>query len=467
MATAAINRLIELFQHAFCALGVHADMQELERLGMVVHQCMGATSRAYHGSHHVLGLCEDAPPIQTLAALFHDTVYYQLDGGLPPALTPFLRDAIVVQDGNVILAVPQVMAKPEADGSAGDLLHSVVQVFGYQYGDTLPSFGGMNEFLSAVAAVRLLARFVPASNLIHIAACIEATIPFRPDDSNGQSALDRLGDRLKVVLQGAPFGMPPTAARSAAMDMVNDAMQLANRDVAGFAEPNPAVFLAQTWLLIEESNKPLASAGLYTLREYRTALQRMDGFLANLDPTAVFQQFQGAPDALTVAELTKKASSNIHFSVRYLRAKLLAMGVLEALADLSGGDAPISMFLGEFSAEGGAPGPKQTPNATNPNTSDIDPQLLHVLVHGRAHARANDSSASPTAAFIYQSLGDFGVHAQWLQACRYFAGTIAPLEFLQQLPGSIAMTLLEHCATNALSRRDRLAQLQNTLLLHR
>ena len=149
MASAAINRLIELFHHAFCALDVRLPMPELERLGMVVHQCMGASSRAYHGTPHVLALCEEATPIQTLAALFHDTVYYQLDGGLPPALTPILRDAIVVQDGNVFLATPQGQQMPVANRSAGDLVHSIVQVFGYQYGDALPAFGGMNEFLSA------------------------------------------------------------------------------------------------------------------------------------------------------------------------------------------------------------------------------------------------------------------------------------------------------------------------------
>lgn len=462
MATACINRLIELFQQSLFAVGATPTMADVERLGMVVHQCMGAKTRAYHTTHHVFGLCEGATPIQTLAALFHDTVYYQLDAGLPAVLQPLLADVVRLDSGGVFLSQP---AATTSTTDAHDLLPQLAQVFGYRFGQQLPVFGGMNEFLSAVAAVRLLAPHLPPPTCLHIAACIEATIAFRQDGPDGRSALDALSERLQGLLQDSPCGLNAADAHTAASAMVSDAMALANRDVGGFAEDDPAVFLAQTWLLIEESNKPLAAIGLYALREYREALQRMDAFLTHLNPAAVFQQFQGAPDPATLAALTRQAHANIAFSARYLRAKLLAMGVIEAFAHLTGGDAPISMFLGDVAhAVSPLPLPNEEDTHTVTTAPDVDAGLLRVLEHGRARASSTDLSASPTAAFIYKELGEAGLRAQWRSASQYFGGTLGPLDFLRQCPTRVVLPLLALAAQTAISRRERLYQLRDTLL---
>lgn len=461
MATATINRLIALFQQSLGALGSTPPMADIERLGMVVHRCMGAKTRAYHTTSHVFDLCEGANPVQTLAALFHDTVYYQLDRGLPGALVPVLSDVATLTNGALILSDPAPHNSPANTPTVIDLLAQVVHIFGFRFGQALPAFGGMNEFLSAVSAVRLLAPYLPAQTLLHIAACIEATIAFRPDTADGRSALDRLHERLCLLMQKSPCLLDAASAHRAALAMVSDAAALANRDVGGFAEADPGVFLSQTWLLIEESNKPLAAAGLYTLQEYRQALQRMDGFLAHLNPVAVFQHFQGAPSSEQLADLTRKAHANIDFSVRYLRAKLLPMGVLEALAELTGGDAPISMFLGDF-ATAVSPSPLPRPD-TEKVPTDVDAALLQVLAHGRARSSTTDLTASPTAAFIYQELGESGLHVQWDKSCQYFGGSLQALDFLRQCPPRILVPLLESSADTALSRRERLYQLRSTL----
>ena len=49
--------------------------------------------------------------------------------------------------------------------------------------------------------------------------------------------------------------------------------------MGSFAEVDPGLFLSNTWLLIEESNAPLAVAGMYCVQEYRLGLSRMDRFL--------------------------------------------------------------------------------------------------------------------------------------------------------------------------------------------
>lgn len=455
MAPATINRLIALFQQSLRALGSTPPMADIEKLGMVVHRCMGAKTRAYHTTSHVFDLCEGANPIQTLAALFHDTVYYQLDAGMPGVLMPTLADVVTLQEGAVFLSQPA----PEKRHHGNDLLAQVVHLFGYRFGQQLPAFGGLNEFLSAVSAVRLLAPYLPPQTLLHIAACIEATIAFRANEPDGRSALDKLCERLAQVLQNAPCNLNAAAAQHGAMTMLTDATALANHDVAGFAESDPAVFLSQTWLLIEESNKPLTAVGLYTIQEYRQALQRMDGFLAHLDPAAVFQHFQGQPSVTHIAKLTRQAHANIDFSVRYLRAKLLPMGVLEALSQLTGGNAPISMFLGDF-ATAIAPVHQGSSEALQ----DVDADLLRVLEHGRARASANDLTASPTAAFMYKELGESGLQAQWSRTSQYFDGTLEPMGFLLQSPHRVVLPLLESSAETALSRREQLHQLRGMLV---
>ena len=81
MAIATINRLITLFDGAFKALAAPVCLAESERLAMVVQFAMDSRVRAYHTSAHIIGLVEGLNPRQVLAALFHDLVYYQLDGG--------------------------------------------------------------------------------------------------------------------------------------------------------------------------------------------------------------------------------------------------------------------------------------------------------------------------------------------------------------------------------------------------
>lgn len=460
MAIADINRLITLLHQSLHDLGARASMADAEDLAMVVQRCMGVPSRAYHDTRHVLTLCENASAVQVLAAMFHDTVYIQLDGSLPAPLRTTLADVIETRDGQPCLT----STLPTESRIAGtpDPLPLVAALFGMRSGQALPAFGGMNEFLSAVAGARLLAPLLPTVTLVHIAACIEATIPFRADDAAGHSALQRLHTRLLPVLQATPIGLDSEAARELANTMVADALALANRDVAGFAEPEPSVFLSQTWLLLEESNKPLAALGLYTIQEYRSALQRMDVFLAHLNPASVFQHYAQAPNAATLRQLTGMARANIGFAVRYLRAKLLAMAILEALALSTGGDAPIAMFLGEFSpAEPlGAAGSLPVA-AVHPA---CDPSMLQVLTLGRSRSSAADLTASPTAAFIYRALGEDGLAHQWGHASDFFDGKCSANTFLRAWPRAILAPLLQLSAATAVSRQALLQQLQNDLL---
>ena len=187
VAISTINRFITVIDTAFQALPVNVSMVETERLATLVHSAMESKTRAYHTSTHVFGMCEGMQPLQVLAALFHDLVYYQLDGGFPVHTAGLLDDVTRCEGGTLIL---------QPIGPGDTPLTLCAATFGFEPGQVLPLYGGLNEFLSAVVASRLLQAHLSAADLIAVIACIEATIPFRKPDSQGRTAMDRLAVRV-------------------------------------------------------------------------------------------------------------------------------------------------------------------------------------------------------------------------------------------------------------------------------
>lgn len=445
MSIATINRFIRLFDDAFRGLGRPVAMPDVERLAMLVHSSMDQPRRAYHTSGHVFGLCEGlTAPRQVLAGLFHDVVYVQLDNGFPKRAENLLQD-VVDRDGDEL-----ELRAWATDDVAVALCGGV---FGFRPGQFLPLFGGLNEFLSAVAAVKLLRPYVEEADLLAIAACIEATVAFRGLDDTGQSAAQRLRQRLQRVARDRHLALD-----DAALDrMVIDAVELANRDVASFADAAPGHFLSNTWLLIEESNAPLAAVGVYSIQQYRGALARMERFLSTLNPAHVFQSHAGVPTPARMRALERAARKNLEFSSRYLGAKMVAAALVEALALATGGDCPVSMFLGDIKGHGVArPDRVEDFLPRPPQGPVLDAKLLRVLKGGRSQVSSNDLTDSPLAAFVYRCLGEDGMRRALEQAKRMFDGGLLPREFLRRLDGPMVKAVAEACAHIALSRREAL-----------
>ena len=89
--------------------------------------------------------------LQALAALFQNLVYYQLDAGVPAHYAYFLEDVTCKEvDALILQPIP-------ADDTARTLCAAV---FSFIPGQALPLYGGMNEFLSTVAAQAFADRVV-------------------------------------------------------------------------------------------------------------------------------------------------------------------------------------------------------------------------------------------------------------------------------------------------------------------
>ncbi len=455
MAYSTVNRFITLFDDAFRALGMPVSMAEAERLGILVHRAMESNTRTYHTAGHVFGMCEDMNPRQVLAALFHDLVYYQLDGGFPLHTRDLLRDVARVDGDTLVLQ----------DIAPGDgTMAMCAELFGFEVGQVLPLYCGMNEFLSAVVAARLLQPHLAWDDLVALLACIEATIPFRKPGPKGRTALENLATRVEKLYRNQHPEADEARVTAYVNDVVWDAVKITNRDVSSFAVSDPGLFLSSTWLLIEESNAPLKVAGMYTLQEYRHGLTRMDGFLRGLDSINVFQQFRGQPSVQEMQAMRTAASRNIAFACDFLGAKITSIAIVEALALCTGTDGPISMFLGDIRSPHGRPERlddflPQPPAAAQ----DTDPHLLHVFEKGRTLESSNDLTTSPITAFIYRSIGHAGVQAVLGQARSMFDGSLTPLAFLQSLDRDMLRAIIQASTAIALSRKDALLALEISL----
>lgn len=454
MTVSTINRLIDLFDGVFRELAPGLGMADAERMAMLVHQSMNPRTRSYHTSDHVFDMCEGANARQTLAGLFHDLVYYQLDGGFPVGVAPWLSTVVRDEQGTITI-------RPFAAEDVVTVL--CTGIFGFQVGQPLSVYGGLNEFLSALVAGHQLQKHLQPTDLIGVIACIEATIAFRNSVQNGESAPDLLARRVRAVTQAYLPDLVGAALEAHVASVMRDAVELGNRDVRGFAITNHALFLSNTWLLIDESNAPLKAVGVYAISQYRGALMRMGGFLAHLDPASIFQSHAGYPDDATLGEWTAAAGRNLRFACDYLDCKTVSVAIIEALALATGTDASVSMFLGDIASVHGKPDRAEDYLPEVPRPAVLNEGLLKVFDKGRAQESRNDLTSSPLTAFTYRCIGHEGMRAAIAQARRMFDGTIAPREFLQTLDRDMVCAIVRACARIAVSRREALLALEKTL----
>ena len=367
MTIATINRFISLFSDAFVALSMKVPVSDIERMAMLIHHSMDHGRRTYHTSTHVFDMCVGMNPRQVLATLFHDIVYYQLDGGFPKDAEALLKRVVRVERD-------VVEVRPLGASDKGYTI--CTGIFGFKAGQALPLFGGMNEFLSAIVATRTLEPYLPVQDIIAIVAYIEMTIPFRMTKASGRDMLDVLAERVGEVSKAVGLEATPTEISR----VVTDATVLSNRDVSSFSEADPGRFLSTTWLLIEESNAPLAAVGMYSIEQYRGALSRMEKFLGSLNPDSVFHDYQGTPGESEFGVLRAAARRNLEFATKYLGLKIVGISIVEALAQLTGGDCPVSMLLGDIRSPYGKPDRVEDFLPPLPaDESHLDKQILDVL----------------------------------------------------------------------------------------
>lgn len=386
----------------------------LEAAGDMVYRAMTQESRCYHDLDHLFAVAREVPALARLAVIYHDMVYLSVDGGIAPEISWKIGDVVSCCEGRIYFHV-------EPD----DLRFGVATIFGYSACQELPQEGGLNEFLSALLAVRELCFYLGDKDLWAIAACIEATIPFRaPVD--GKSPDDLLGDRLRAL------NMPGEKIESIQVL----AVKVANADVQSFGKPDFGQFIDNTWEILAETNRDFQKSGKYTIRTYREALCRMEMFFHDLDPAVIWRRHGNVPDDEAYRILDECSRANLRDALLYLKSYIAALSIVEALAELTGGDGPIFDLVG---------------NAV---------MLAHVDVsawHG--NGRRFDRALLPLVASVDEMLGRDGAVELRVRVQEVHAGHRDWQWFLDAVPKDVLRHVGLVMAQGDVGRRERIEAL--------
>lgn len=444
MTNSPVHRLIELFQEAFTAMNIEVPPSACEQMGILVHSAMDNGLRKFHNTGHVFDLIEGLNPTQSLAVLFHDVVYLQVDGGLPRNTEGIFASWVKHEGTEAVLSLPE---SPEKS----TFISIVFEIFAYEPGNKIGIFNGLNELLSACTAAWYLSPFLSEKELVTVLAAIEATIPFR---SSEPAPFEQLCERIELLLQDA----------AEAERITKEALEVANRDVGNFAYADIGAFLDNTWRLLPETNNFLLSPGVYSITYYRTVLQKMRGFLGWLKPEQVFTSFRGYPSSEKTESLFEASAENLGLSADYLGAKLLPMIYLEALALSSGGDAPISLFLGDsrYYYDGIPRAEDSLPKLPAESADDCKPVILQLLEEGRIAPTSFDLQKSPMAAFCYRFRGETGYTQDLEAGALFYAEEISLEELRDKLDSKLLRILADACAPLVPSRREMFDRFLNT-----
>ncbi|MBN1247933.1 MAG: hypothetical protein JXC32_09775 [Anaerolineae bacterium] len=451
MGPGTIQKTIALFRKALDGLNVVVPLIRLEELAIMVHEAMTVQTRHFHTPEHIFNLANGEDPIQALAALFHDVVYYEVDEGFIPQVEQVLSPYIEKTDGTLRLA---------ANVSPDDTYYYLtLDVFGFHAGDTLVSNRGQNEFLSALLMNEQLKGIIRPQDLVKITLCIEATIPFRGRNAAGESPADVLERRLHAINTAYGFGLTETEIQAAVLR----AVVFSNKDVENFSERDTGRFLDNTWKLLPESNPSLRLSGVYAISSYRRALEHMEDFLLHLDPETIFNQYHDEPPSGVYERMRALAYRNVQTARQYLGLKLLAIGILEALSEITGGDAPVALFMGTIDGEPAAPRLDHfLPDVSTVPSVDESSTLFGLLAFGRASSSSFDLQNSPVSLFIFKLLGWERAQGLLTEAKAMFAEEIDARTFLKRMPVEMIVPVARACAEMASTRRAALRAYADT-----
>ena len=445
MPTGTMQGVVQFLMRAFEELGASIPNDKLEKMAVIVYSAMSSPARNYHNLDHVFNFINPADPIRYLAAVFHDIVYYQVDDGISTELEADLLPYLERKNNDFFLVDPI----PENDGRIDWLL----DVFGFHAGQQITFGQGLNEFLSALVTVKCLGGLVSEHDLFQVVTCIEATIPFRGRDKQGRNHFDLLAERLCGMREHYPFFGTP--------EQIDEALQRAvifsNQDVETFSLQDPARFLVITFKLLPESNVALRKRGVYTIRDYRSGLQKSEKFLHSLNPENVFNSYKGVPSAVKYSDMVRQTRKNLATSRRYLIIKLLAMAVLEGLAEVTGGDAPLSLFMGDQPRSGVEIERMEDylPDIPLPDFIDSNSDLLHLFNEGLSELSV-DLPYSRLSLFVYESLSIEEQDQLYETATAFFSGSLPAEAFIRKVPANLLGPIACASAEMVFTRREKL-----------
>lgn len=303
-------------------LGYQINEPEVNRIIKILIQTMTGKWRYFHNVDHILMVGNTDDSLEVLAALFHDWIYAQVDEQINFNLSYYLAPYVEEEEPC------SFVIKNNSELQKDTLFNIVCSIFDFKPNHILLPFAGQNEFLSALAATKILEPYLPISLLARMATIIEATIPFRRKSKDNLTAIEILYQRLQKTNEKFNLGLSTEEME----ETMRQCVRLANRDVCGFAFSNTAYFLDNTWILLPETNHNLCHPHSYTVQDYRLAIQKMEAFLYFLQPEFIFSRFKNEPDEETYLGYINQAEKNLAIGKIYLTSKFVTICLLEAIS---------------------------------------------------------------------------------------------------------------------------------------
>jgi hypothetical protein len=440
MAPGMIQKLIIVFQEICESLSLPFSSGDIERISGLVHRTMSLHSRQFHTLDHVFGFIECKDPLISLAAIFHDMIYYHVDNGILPEVEALLVPTIVLEDEAISIR-PDIPWDDEA-------CQVCLKVFGYLGGQRLSQPSGLNEFLSALVMARLLYPAISKKDLVAVTVCIEASIPFRGPTAEGLDVPQVMEKRLRSSF--------PELTEEEIGQMIRRSVLFSNKDVEDFAMEDPARFLNNTWKLLPELNAALRQRDSYSIKDYRVAMGKMLAYFRSLKPAIIYRVWRDYPSEADYARLLQGAARNLTVAHEYLEAKLLSASLLEAIAYVSGGDAPIALFMGDIPHKGESPERLEQflPAAPRPKWVDPNNPVYRLLRDGRLDDASFDLKHSPLALFIFHRLAPGALTPLMRQADLFFKGSLAPEDYLRSWEPSLRADVMRAVGAMVSTRKE-------------
>jgi hypothetical protein len=266
-------------------------------------------TRQFHHPRHFLKVSGGMTPIRTpeeavrfIAGQCHDVVYYKADGGFEPHIEKAIKPYFTENNGTFTIA------------QNNDVMFKAAQViFGYKTGDTLSPFGGQNEFLSALYAMKMSDKehlnLAPKYQLM-VMTHIEGTVPFR-SENHFEKLHDRLTEANKFL-----FPVQRLSAKKIT-ETIHTAVAMANQDVSGF-DQDYNKFFQDTCKLVLEFIPPEKRTDPHAIR---VECQNQINFLSFLGAASeknekkIVHGFQGVPSQNELDSRDTKARDNISKTV--------------------------------------------------------------------------------------------------------------------------------------------------------
>ena len=450
--TSLINNYAHQLRTAVSELGCSAPENEIESISIFLLRIMGSELRDYHKPEHSIDVSLGQPPVARIASLFHDCVYVQVDPGWRNSFSELFQTLMAPEA--VLLNVKEALARSEIF----PWFKTITLLFGLENETALRPVNGLNEFLSALVMVKKMEGILKPIDLLKAAACIEATIPFRKLDANGNSASQ--GMRLRL-----PIAAKQIAVIIAESDIIQTTLEcrgIVESDLGGFGSERLSYFISNTWNVMNENNPSLRNS-FFLVSDYRKAVYGIIGFLQSLNPDHMFWsdvQVQSVKNA----RLVERARYNLKNGVEYLKALGLSLSIVEAIALETGGDAPFEFFFGSLKkSREHTPLELEELLAVDPHPSlesDDQRDVYRILKDGREMRAKFDRKKFPLGAFLYTPLQRLGQFELFFQAAAAFhKGQGSAKELLQRLPKELRAQVLSSIAQLATTRGDKISAL--------